>query len=234
MIRLLALASLLLASVCAAGTPLAPFSASYVVQRNGKDLGSMRMTLAAAGEGRWQFESHTRGTSGMASLLKVSIQEQSTLRYEQGSYVSEAYRYQQDMLGRHRSRDFQRGADGSIAERDNDKYWRYTASGPVLDRHAVVLAIAEALRDGAVLQGEIALPVVSKGKVESWRFRVAGEESVDTALGALRAVRVERIREDSKRTTVSWHAPQHAYLPVKVEQVEPDGERLVSVLSRMQ
>ncbi len=73
------------------------------------------------------------------------------------------------------------------------------------------------------------LPVASKGKIESWRFLVVGTEEIQTGNGRISAVRVERVRENSERKTVSWHASAYRYLPVKVEQIEPDGERLVSI-----
>ncbi|MFO1494167.1 MAG: DUF3108 domain-containing protein [Lysobacterales bacterium] len=205
------------------------FEATFTVSRNDKALGQMQMKLSPAGSG-WQFVSRTEGNKGLAGFLGVTIEERSTLRLLGDRLSTERYRYQQDMIGRHRSRSLEVGADGKIAETDNDDHWQYHSQAPLVDKHAVVLAIAERLTAGADAGTVFDIPVASKGKVESWRFLIAGRESISTGTGQIDTVRVERLRENSDRKTVSWHAAAYGYLPVKVEQVEPDGERLVSLL----
>lgn len=222
---------LLLAQVLGA-TPPQPFDASFTVSRNDKALGQMQMKLSGAADGSWLFVSRTEGNKGLAGFLGVTIEERSTLRLRNERISTERYRYQQDMIGRHRSRSLEVSADGKIAETDNDDRWQYSSQSPLVDKHAVVLAIAERLSAGADSGTVFDVPVASKGKVESWRFLIAGTEEIDTGSGRISTVRVERLRENSERKTVSWHAAAYGFLPVKVEQVEPDGERLVSLLER--
>lgn len=220
---------LLLASLAQAAD-LAPFQASFTVSRNGKDLGEMQMQLNAIQPGEWLFVSRTEGNSGLAGFLGVTIEERSQLAVTDAGLTTRSYRYQQDMFGRHRKRELAVAADGAISESDDDKSWAYASVEPMLDRHAVVLGIAARLAAGADPGAVFDVPVASKGKIEQWRFLVVGMEEIETGNGRISAVRVERVRENSDRTTVSWHSPANAYLPVKVEQTEPDGERLTSVL----
>lgn len=225
-----------LALLFAAAAPAAsiePFQASFTVSRNGKDLGVMRMQLSESQPGELLFVSRTEGNQGLAGFLGVTIEERSLLRRDESGLTSLSYNYQQDMFGRHRSRKLS-VADGAISESDDDKSWNYPVTGQVLDRHITVLGIAERLGDGIANGSLFDLPVASKGKLESWRFLVVGPEEIDTGNGRVSAIRVERVRENSERKTVSWHAPEFGYLPVKVEQIEPDGEQLLSVLQKFE
>jgi hypothetical protein len=210
----------------------APFEADYSVSRNGKSLGDMRSRLTRAGDEALVYRSVTEGRNGLAGLLGVRIEEESHLTVDAAGLSSSAYRYRQEMVARKRERTLRIEPDGRVTETDNDRKWEYKSTGGALDRHAVVLAIAARLREGLGDGVIFDVPVADKGSVEPWRFLVAGHERIDTGNGPADTIRIERVRKDSGRRTVSWHAPEMDYLPVKVEQVEPDGEVLTSVLQR--
>ncbi len=226
---LLGLTMLFTASVAVAGE-IAPFSASFTVSRNGDALGHMQMRLSQVSDTEWAFVSRTEGEKGLAGFLGVTIEERSRLLRGEAGFATAGYSYQQKMVGRNRKRELSRGTDGSISETDGDDSWNYSASGQVYDRHSSVLGIAEHLASGPTKGAIFDLPVASKGKLEKWRFLVVGEEEIQTGNGRKNATRVERMRENSDRKTISWHAADFGYLPVKVEQTEPDGEKLTSVL----
>lgn len=227
--RLLAALMLSLLAPLAKAGDLRPFEARFSVSRNDRPLGTMLMRLEAPRPGEWLFSSRTEGEKGLASFLGVTIEERSTLRDKDGALSSASYRYEQDMVGRHRKRALDL-VDGQVRESDGDERWSYAAAGHVLDRHAVVLGIAGHLAGGAGKGTLFEIPVASKGKLEAWRFLVAGAETVETGEGSIQALRVERVRDNPERKTISWHSERHGWLPVRVEQVEPDGERLLSVL----
>ncbi len=222
--------TLLLASACNSASALEAFEARFAVSRNDKALGTMDMRLSAPAPGQWLFVSRTQGQKGLAGFLGVSIEERSQLVESERGLTTQSYSYQQDMVGRHRKRQLMVGADGAVAESEGDKTWNYSLVRPVFDKHAVVLGIAERLATQTDAGSVFDLPVASKGKVESWRFLVVGEEEVETAKGTIKAVRVERVRDNADRKTTSWHAASMGYLPIKVLQTEPDGERISSVL----
>lgn len=225
---------MLLTAASANAATVEPFQASFTVSRNGKELGDMQMQLSAVKPGEWLFVSRTEGNSGLAGFLGVTIEERSQLVQTESGLSTRSYHYQQDMFGRHRSRQLDVTVDGAIAESDGDKSWAYNSTTPLLDRHAVVLGIAARLAAGADPGSLFDVPVASKGKTEQWRFLVVGLDEIKTGNGRISAVRVERVRENSERTTVSWHSPANDYLPIKVEQTEPDGERLTSLLQSFQ
>lgn len=209
---------------------LEPFEASFAVSRNGSAMGVMSTRLSSPGEGRWQYVSTTEGQGGMAGFLGARIEERSELSLSGAALQTVRYQYRQKIGPRTRQRSLQQlGADQWV-ETDNRKSWQFTESAAVLDRHAVVLALAQALAQDAENGRVIELLVADKGEAENWRFKVGSMEPVATGKGEVRAVRVERLRADSKRKTVSWHDPDRQYLPIQVEQTEPDGEHMRSVL----
>jgi hypothetical protein len=227
------LVALVMAVELAAAAPES-FEAVYTVSRNGKALGEMHSRLHRTADGTLVYRSVTEGRKGLAGVLGVRIEEESQLDVAGDGLRSRAYRYRQEMVARKRERNWRLAADGRVTETDNHRQWHYTAYGAVLDRHSVVLGIATRLRQGVREGAVFELPVADKGKVAQWRFLVSGRERIDTGKGSIEAIRIERVRKDSERKTVSWHAPEMDFLPVKVEQVEPDGEVLLSVLQRYQ
>lgn len=216
------------------GWSIEPFEARFAVSRNGSEAGTMQMRLSETEAGRFEFHSATRARGGMAGFLGASIDEHSQLRHDGQAWETLAYRYQQDLGVRKRRRSLERGVDGSWREVDGRRQWQYRAEGPLLDRHAVILAIADALREDASEGRVLAFQVADKGEVETWRFRVGPPETLKTGLGPIEAVRVERLREHARRQTISWHAADYAWLPVQAEQKESDGESILSVLNGYQ
>jgi len=68
-------------------------------------------------------------------------------------------------------------------------------------------------------------PIVHKGKIKNSHFRVLREEPLQTTLGLLDSVLVEKVRaEGKKRKTHLWFAKDHAFLLLKMNQVEKDGD----------
>lgn len=219
-------------SVMAAETAgLRPFKAEFDVLENGKRIGSATLELRRSARDRWTFSTRTTGESGMAGLLGARISESSTLREtEDGTLATVDYRYEQEVAWRDRNRRLQIDPhSGAAVETDRKQRWTYATQGPVLDRHAAVLAVSlDLLRTGAPRLHAVA----HKGEVEDWQFAERGSATVQTGIGTLDAIQLERVREHSKRSTVSWHARDWHYLPVVVEQVEPDGKRIRIVLKR--
>lgn len=81
------------------------------------------------------------------------------------------------------------------------------------------LELARDLREGAE---ELSYAVIIRGSVRDYRYQRLGEENMDTALGLLRVVKLERVRDDSDRETLLWMAPELNHQPVLLRQVE-DG-----------
>lgn len=209
---------------------LEAFAGEYEVYQDGDRIGVAQLKLTAIVDGKWLFTTVTEGEGGMAGFLGARVEETSTLYEQDGQLGTRQYAYKQKVAWRDRERSLQVDmASGAVDERDRKQRWNYHAEGPVLDRHALVLAVSQDLAaDGQVHPHAVA----HKGEVSEWRFEQGQPENVVTGVGTMRAVRLERIRDNKERRTISWHAEQFGWLPVVIEQIEPDGKQYRMQLKR--
>jgi hypothetical protein len=229
--RLFGLVALAFAgAACAADSaPVQPFQADYQVTRNGKELGHATLTLRDNGNGSWEFSNQTKGTKGMASMLGLDIVEKSTFRWHDGLPEGLQYRYSQQaaIKSRERSTDFDWKAKQATS-RDGNNSSTAPLQGPAMDRNLVTLALMAKLKSGAA---DLAFAVVEKDRVSTQRYAPGARETLSLPAGTIVALRVDRQRDDDKRSTTSWFAPQRGFLPVQIEQVERNGETITMRLA---
>lgn len=70
-----------------------------------------------------------------------------------------------------------------------------------------------------------AYKVISRGKIRDYKFEILGEELLDTPLGSLPTLKLQRVRDGGERKTLFWMAPDWEFLVVKIHQSEKDGEQ---------
>jgi len=205
-------------------SPLRPFQADYEVLRNGSPLGRAKLALRDV-DGSWEFTSHTKGTTGMAGMLGLDVEETSLFRWHDGLPVGLQYSYAQHaaIKSRRRSTDFDWQA-GEARSQDGKRDWVAMLDRDAMDRSLVTLALMARLSAGST---DLNFAVVDKDHVAEQRYVQAARESLPLPAGTIDAIRIERRRDDGdRRTTTSWFAPQRGWLPVQIEQVEKNGETI--------
>jgi len=70
--------------------------------------------------------------------------------------------------------------------------------------------------------GPLSYAVFNGKKLRTYTYRVRGEETLETALGALRTLHLERVTDGEGRFEI-WLAADRHYLPVRVLRVEDSG-----------
>lgn len=214
------------ASLSLADTPLPAFEAEYEVSRNGKRIGSSTITLAPEGD-RWRYRSNTAGERGMASLVGLRVQQQMDFVWQQGQPQPLLSNYEQQATLSNRSVTVRYDWNiGRYQLSDRRGEHEHALPAGTVDRYGSGLNIAAQLAAG---EREFTLPVAHADGIRDWTFRVTGEEAVEGTDGRVQALRVERIRDDSDRSTVSWHDPQRDYIAVRLVQRE-DGNTIESRL----
>ncbi|HLA30359.1 MAG TPA: DUF3108 domain-containing protein [Pseudomonas sp.] len=210
--------ALALFSLPALAAELKAFSASYTADWKQLPVsGTASRSLEAADNGLWKL-------SFQASMLVASLSEQSTLRVENAAFLPQSYLYERSGLGKSKKveQDFDWSAK-QVLGNDRDTAIRLPLNRGLLDKSTYQLALQY---DVAAGKKSMSYQVVDGDEIETYDFRVLGEETVSTEVGSVDAIKVERVRDptQSSRKTVLWFAKDWNYLLVRLHQVEKDGK----------
>lgn len=219
------LSTLLISAMPAYGAePVGDFSYRYELIRNGNVLGNNRLQFKALPNGVWQFTSKASGTEGLASLAGAGVDERSTLIAPRGQLELFSNRTETTLAWKNevKSTNFDK-ASNTYIYRDH-KVTRKVAYQPgIIDRHTLTVALMSDLRSGKIKT--FSYPTLNKGKLDIFRFKLMGEEVLDTALGKLKTVRLERIRDTADgKTTRIWFAKERNYAPVMIQELDSKGD----------
>lgn len=213
--------------ILSAGQPPGHLSARLDLVRNGKLVGEMSFRIRSDG-GRWRMESSSRGTRGLARFIGLDESsfsegdwhgdEPRPVRFERELSAIKSYRWSATF-------DWEAGTVHSVHPDGEDDL---PLEPGVVDQTAVGLVIQWGLVRG---ETEWALRVLDEDEIEDELFRVIAQERVQTGLGCLDAVRVDKIRAaNSKRYTRTWYARDYDYAPVRIEHGKQGGDHFESQL----
>ena len=226
-----ALAAATLASAASPPAPVAPFTATYEVRRNGDALGEATLTLSKSGSD-WIFSSETRGTAGLARIAGIRIDESSRFVYAAGRPETRAYDFRQDSsLNRRERGAVVDPAAGVIRLRDRDTRTDAPYAAGVIDRQLVTVALMQAAAAGR--SGPQRFQVIGRRAVEAQVWRIGAREAVPGSPGA-QGLRIERVRDTPDgRSTLMWLDANAGHVPLRIVQKEDDGETVeMRLLSR--
>lgn len=203
----------------AAEPPIPAFTATYHLHRGSLTLGETVRTLRPDADGAYVFESEIRSTGFAALFVKDKVIERSVFRFQDQRAVPAEYLYNR------------RG--GKKERHTHQKFdWQGRQVTDLLDAKAPLLPIPDGTLDKHMYQLQIMLDlaagkrtleytVVDRMKVKSYEISIIGEEALNTKLGTLDTVIVQR-KKDGVETTL-WCAKDLNFLPVQISQVEKDG-----------
>lgn len=228
--RFLPAGLLVLATSLAVASPVPPFKAEYVASRNGKPLGQTTIELIDNGDDSWTLRTTTLGTDGLASLVGLDVVEESRLRWLGGRPETLAYDFRQKAALRSKRRhgefDWSRR---EVFMQDGDHEARYALVDGTVDRHALTMALVADLARGV---DPAPYKVAMKDAIEDIRYTGCGNAEVSVPAGRYVTRCLERRRE--RRTSTSWFAASIGWLPVRIEQVEKNGETITLELRSLQ
>ncbi len=213
----------LLAGLCQAEQPQ-PFKAHYAAQLNGFKISASRELIE-----------HSDGSQTLdfkADSLLAQLRESSRFDWQEQQLVPRAYEYHRTGLGRdrHASLSF----DWTSQRVTNDvqnKPWRMDIPLQTLDKLSYQLQ----LRSDLLNQRPLSYKVADGGRLKHYHFNVLGEEIIETPLGSLRTLKVQRLRDhDKKRQTYLWLACDWNFLLVRLQQRESNGKYYEINLSQAQ
>lgn len=219
---------------------LTPYEAEYEARSYGLTSTARRALTSTAQESGSDIRTY-RLTQGLSvSVLGanlITLEESSHFAQAGTALIGGAYRYDQTGISR-RNRHIRfdwESESARVTTRDGET--RYPVEPGTLDQLTFTaqlrLDVRRARQEGAG-QTDFTYRIIDEHGPEEQLYRLVGNETLETPLGNLETLRLERIREpDSPRTTTVWLAPAEEYIMVRLLQTEEgdsDTELMLSSL----
>jgi hypothetical protein len=206
-----------------AGAELQPYNARYSVYRNGKLTAMTEVLLEQSGD-HWIIKSEARGTHGLARLLRARDNEYVEGREVDGRFIPERFERHLRVAG-------------------IDDIWSATfdwdaKSVQIIEgKDELTLDLVDGAMDPLSLKLDMRLRLneenpdmlfwmVDEDEIKEQQFRILETEWLETSLGCLETIPVERVRTNSKRYTRAWHAPGLNNIEVRFEHGKTDGDHM--------
>lgn len=216
---------LVLAWAGAAWAELQPYSARYSIYRNGKLSGKLEVRLAREGR-NWALRSELSGTHGLARILRARDTEYVIGNPdEDGRFVPTEHARHTRVAGvddRWVST-FDWAADRVVVVHDGKDRYDLPLDGRALDPLSLKLEVQRRLRNA---DPDLEFLMVDEDEIDPQRFRELENEWLETALGCLRTIPLEKVRNNNRRYTRAWHAPDFGNVEVRLEHGKTGGDHL--------
>ncbi|MDH5736752.1 MAG: DUF3108 domain-containing protein [Gammaproteobacteria bacterium] len=210
-------------------TMLTPFKAVYNAKIKGFFLplgGEATRELSLGNNNSYVFES-------LARNAMIKINEQSRFSHLDNHIRPDTYSYERTGVGKNRQALLTFDWPGGQVLNDVQNVpWKMAITDGTLDKLVYqlqlrldLLAAREQGTDITALT-EFHYEVADGGRLKDYYFRSLGREVVETPLGEINALKLERIKSEKNRETLVWMDPDREYLLVKMIQVEKKGRAL--------
>lgn len=202
---------------------LTPFTATYTAKYNG--IGVIAVRELSGQNGNWRLDFN-------ADSFFADIHEYSRFGSDGNKLAPQHYEYHRTGLGRDKHQvlnfepDQRRVVDVSDA--------KHTIENAPRDIHDKITYQLQLALDIAAGREPLEYQVASGKKIREYKFAIAGKEALQTPLGPVETIRVQRVRDgDSERETDIWFAPQWDYALVKLVQQEDGGKHYQINLTKL-
>ncbi len=225
-----AAAALTSVAVSAEPVELVPYKAEYSITRGGSDYGTGQRYLSQTDAGAWQLYGHTDISWFILSDERTT---ESVFRVgDAQTFIPVDFQYKREGTGSDRA--FHARFDADTHQAVN------VASGEAID-----IAWQGALYDEGSVAEKLRLDVAAErdplnyavmdeeGNSKTYRFQRLGEERINTPYGKLDTIKVERVRDNKKRETYYWFAPEMDYLLVQLQQFKEGDEQATMSLTEV-
>ena len=209
----------------------AEFAVTYHLYSKGARIASMERAIARSEDGSYVYRSDTRTVGLMALFRKDHVVERSLWTLVDDALRPLQYTYQRTGGKRDRNVSVKFDWDAQrIINTINGDSWRMPTEPNVMDKLLYQLAVMHDLKSGRT---PLTYTVADGGKVKIYDFERMGEEMVNTPLGDMLTLKISRHKQQSDQKMTLWCAPNLNFLPVKVENVEPDGTTTVAIIQSL-
>lgn len=205
----------------AAKEPLTPQTAEYQVNYGSIELGKARYQLPAP-EGdlyQYRFDSDV-------SLLMLSDRRTVKSIFSLAGTKLIPMRYSHERNGTGPSYQEQSAyvlSQKLVHSRYKDERAKFPYTEDLFDPLMVQLQFRLDIAAGAKTMH---YKMLKSGEIDEYDFRVVGKERVNIESGSYDTVKIEVVRDNNKRQTLFWMAPDLGYLPIRLTHFEKGSKQL--------
>lgn len=210
--------------------PYPEFIAEYDASVNGIGIGTVTVSLAHEGDGRYLYRQES-DSSGLVSLFTAADSlETSRWQLRDGRIAPLEYHSVRkggdDDDNEHLLYDWQARKVKNVGA---GPHWEIDLPEGTLDRLVMQLAILLDLRSGAT---QFDYQVPREGRLKEYRFALVGEDQIELTAGAYRTLKVARTNDDNDKNLV-WSAPELDYFPVRFLKHKKSGLKITLALRKL-
>jgi len=205
----------------AAPTPLTPQTAEYQVNYGDIELGKAKYNLPQMEDGVFKY----RFDSDLSLLLLTDVRHIFSEFSQDGKQLLPLrYLHQRKGVGPNFTEQtaFAK-AQGMIHTRYKDEKGKFPFEGDIFDPLMVQLQFRLDISAGKDM---LDYKMVKDNEVDEYKFHVIGKERMTIESGSYDTVKIEVVRDNKKRQTFFWMAPDLAYLPVRLTHFEKGSKQL--------
>jgi len=215
-----------------AGADAAPdFEAEYALYMKGMKVAEMERRFSRSGDGQYLYRSDTE-TTGLFSLFRDDrITEESRGRLNSDAPRPLHYQYSHTGSKKHRKVSIRFDWDrNEVINLVNGDAWKMDLEPGVVDKLLYQFIIMQDLNAG---KRHLKYIIADGGRTKTYHFEPEGEEVIETPLGRLKTLKLIRNKPNSRRETTLWCAEELNYLPVKVRNIEDDGNVTTAIVQSL-
>lgn len=206
------------------------FNSTYILKRDDSIVGEIKRTITED-QGKYTFRSETRTTGLIALFYTNTIHEQTTWEMSGEEFKPLHYRYYRDKNGKERivKIDFDEENQRIITHAEGS-HWSMDLAPEIYDKLLYELVIMKRLQKQQVVDK---FQIADGGKLKTYTFNHLGTDIINTPIGKLTTVKLERHKSNSDKTLTVWYAIEKDYLPVKVENIDSDGKTVTAIIKQL-
>lgn len=207
------------------------FNATYKLFSSGLEIAQMDRSMHRQGPYEYIYSSNTDTVGLVALFHKDHIVEESHWKLVDNQVRPLDYSYIRSRGKKDRRINVQFDWDKKIINNViNDRQLQMPLETGMLDKLLYQYAL---MRDLMNNQAEIGYDVTDGGKMKKYNFARLEEEIVQTPLGDLQTLKLQKVRHGDNSKLVIWSAPALRFLPVKVESTDEDGRTTTALIQTL-
>lgn len=231
------LSVLLLISLALPGTqslaeepPLSSYTAHFEATVGGVKMGEIERSLKKLKNGLYQQTSLIYTTGFLSVFRSDRFEEHSFWRWQNNAPVPERYTYHfSGNKGDIRERlDFD-WEKNQVKSQHGDNTTVLELDKGIVDKLSYQIALVRDLRQG---NKEFAYRVADRGDIRTIRYKVIGDEEINTPWGNQHTIKVQRVTLTNERVTTLWFAPDLDYMVIKLIQ-DDNGTKMSATITEL-